>query len=212
MKKNIKHFKKWLALLLAVVLVGGICVVTRGGSLRATEGDAPLTEEAASDTPKEEAPTEIVVSEEVKAEDSSGGTTVPSEDGTENIVPEVENEEKTEDAVETEKVETLPEPEEKIEEKSEVEAEEVKKEEVEKSVKVTSSLGGATVVEEGTPLTLTAHLTGYDDVEYELQWQQSEDGSNWDDIEGENDLDYTVILTEDNAGYLWRVSVSDSES
>lgn len=208
MKKNIKHFKKWLALLLAVVLVGGICVVTRGGSLRATEGDAPVTEEAASDTPKEEAPTEIVVSEEVKEESSMDELETQPEDETEAITPEAVTEEKAEGEEEAEKEETVsPEAEEVTEEVKETD-----KEEVEKRVKITSSLDSTGTVEEGTQLTLTAHLTGFDDVEYEIQWQQSEDGTNWDDIDGENDMEYTVVLTENNEGCLWRALVSTFES
>lgn len=221
MKNNIKHFKKWLALLLAVVLVGGICVVTRGGSLRATEGEP--AEENAEETEIVSEPEEIILSDEGSGtEDAAETTEAQPEEETEAVVPEggtgenVEGEEPvikeetdSPDAEEVKSEEETPE-EEKSEEELLPEEEEVEK--VERSVKVVSSLEGVETVEEGTPLTLTAHLTGYDDVEYELQWQQSEDGTNWDDIEGENDLEYTVILTKDNEGYLWRVSVSDSES
>lgn len=89
-------------------------------------------------------------------------------------------------------------------------AEEVEK--VERSVKVVSSLKGVETVEEGTSVTLTAKLTGFDDVEYEIQWQRSEDGKDWEDVDGANDTEYTFDITEETEGYLWRVSVSTSEA
>lgn len=89
---------------------------------------------------------------------------------------------------------------------------EEKIEKVERSVKVVSSLKGVETVEEGTSVTLTAKLTGFDDVDYEIQWQRSEDGTDWEDVDGANDTEYTFDITEETEGYLWRVSVSTSEA
>lgn len=211
MTKKMKHFKRWLALLLAVVLVGGICIFSNSGSLWATEGVAPATEEAAETADTAE-PTETVSETvEIILSDEDSDTTEPTEaqpeEGTKAVVPEggsVESGVTTEGEKETPKAEALSE----IEEKAEAETEGAEKEETVKSVKITSNLDNTDPVEEGTELTLTAHLTGFDDVDYKIQWQQSEDGTNWDDVDGENDMEYTVVLTEDNEGYLWRVLIS----
>lgn len=221
MKNNIKHFKKWLALLLAVVLVGGICVVTRGGSLRATEGEP--AEENAEETEVVSEPQEIILSDEGSGtEDAAETTEAQPEQGTETVVPEggtgenvegeqpvIKEETDSPDAEEVKSEEETPE-EEKSEEELLPEEEEVEK--VERSVKVVSSLEGVETVEEGTSITLTAELTGFDDVEYEIQWQQSTDGVDWEDVDGANDIEYTFDITEETDGYLWRVGVFLSEA
>lgn len=130
MKKNIKYFKRWMALLLAVVLVAGTCVYSSSGSLRATDGVDPMTEEAASDVTEEETEPEVVVVSEgdetepeegetadinmpeeepaaAEGEESTGKTEdaeeVPSEDG--KTEEETTAEEKTEDEKAEEKTE-----------------------------------------------------------------------------------------------------------
>lgn len=216
MKKNIKHFKKWLALLLAVVLVGGICVVTRGGSLRATEGEP--AEENAEETEVVSEPEEIILSDE--GSDTTETTEAQPEEGTDAVVPEGGNGENVEgeepvikeetdspDAEEVQSEKETPEEEKSLEE---LLPEEVEK--VERSVKVVSSLEGVETVEEGTSITLTAELTGFDDVEYEIQWQRSTDGTDWEDVDGANDIEYTFDITEETDGYLWRVGVFTSEA
>lgn len=50
-----------MALLLAVVLVAGTCVYSNSGSLRATDGVDPMTEEEVSDVTEEESEPEVVV-------------------------------------------------------------------------------------------------------------------------------------------------------
>lgn len=230
MTKKMKHFKRWLALLLAVVLVGGICIFSNSGSLWATEGVAPATEEAAetADTaePTETAETlsetvEIVLSDEDS--DTTEPTEAQPEEGTEAVVPEGGTGENVEGEEPVIKEETdSPDAEEVKSEKEileeEAESEELlpeKVEEIEKikrSVKVVSSLEGVEAVEEGTSITLTAKLTGFDDVEYEIQWQRSVDGTNWEDVDGANGIEYTFDITEETDGYLWRVGVSTSEA
>lgn len=214
MTKKMKHFKRWLALLLAVVLVGGICIFSNSGSLWATEGVAPATEEVAETADTAE-PTETVSETvEIVLSNEDSDTTEPTEgqpeEGTEAVVPEGGTGENVEGEEPVIKEETDSPDAEEVKSEKEILGEEVEK--VERSVKVVSSLEGVETVEEGTSITLTAELTGFDDVEYELQWQQSEDGTNWDDIDGENNMEYTVVLTEDNAGYLWRVMVSTLEA
>lgn len=130
MKKNIKYFKRWMALLLAVVLVAGTCVYSSSGSLRATDGVDPMTEEAASDVTEEETEPEVVVVSEgdetepeegetadinmpeeepaaAEGEESTGKTEnaeeVPSEDG--KTEEETTTEEKTENEKAEEKTE-----------------------------------------------------------------------------------------------------------
>ena len=61
----------------------------------------------------------------------------------------------------------------------------------------------------GTVIKLTAHLTGFDGVEYSLQWQRSEDLRNWEDIPGATGENFTYELNEDTARYTWRVIATD---
>ena len=230
MKKNLKikrHFKGWIAFVLAFVLIAAVCVYSSDAYLRANVedlGDAEQTtvsEQVISPTSEEGDSSENDSSggeesgdsgeENESGEEGEGSGEDVSEDGEDSFESEEsEEEDGTEDNIisttESEETET----EEQIPQKEETES--AGKENVERSVKVTSSLGNSGVVDEGMTLVLTAHLKGFDDVDYEIQWQQSENGTNWDDIDGENGMEYTVILTEENDGYLWRASVSTSES
>ena len=52
-----------------------------------------------------------------------------------------------------------------------------------------------------------AELIGYEDVEYTLQWQWSEDGVNWSDAADAVSEDMDVIYTEQNGDYRWRITV-----
>ena len=131
MKKNIKYFKRWMALLLAVVLVAGTCVYSSSGSLRATDGVDPMTEEAVSDVTEEETEPEVVVV-------SEGDETEPEEgEAADNNMPEeepaaAEGEEstgKTEDAEEVPSEDGKTEEETTAEEKTENEKAEEKTEE-----------------------------------------------------------------------------------
>ena len=57
----------------------------------------------------------------------------------------------------------------------------------------------------------TAHfhatLTGYEGLEYFIQWQVSPDAEQWDDIPGENKEQYDVVINMNNNNYYWRVVV-----
>lgn len=57
----------------------------------------------------------------------------------------------------------------------------------------------------------TAHfvssITGYDLVDYSIQWQYSEDDIHWNDIYGATDETMDVVASEENYLYFWRVMV-----
>ena len=59
----------------------------------------------------------------------------------------------------------------------------------------------------GDKVTLYAILYGFEDDIFTLQWQQSEDGENWTDIEGETFNTYEFTLTEENLDLSWRMKV-----
>jgi hypothetical protein len=63
----------------------------------------------------------------------------------------------------------------------------------------------------GTKVTLTAHLEGYEDSNYILQWQRSKDNENWDDIEGANEMSFTYTIDFETVKYMWRVVAIDIE-
>lgn len=225
MKRNFKlkrHYKGWIALALAAAVIVAARMYSSDAYLQANEegqeGDLSggevtevqeitlVSEDTGGGGTEEET--------ETLTEDASTGTEneTGSGSGSEESIPETQEETDTEETEgETELEETEAEVPE-VQEDAAGDVEDGTEEEVERSVKITSSLGSAGTVEEGKRLVLTAHLTGFDDVDYEIQWQQSEDGISWDDIDGANDTQYTVILTEDKDGYLWRASVSVSES
>lgn len=78
-----------------------------------------------------------------------------------------------------------------------------------RTISVSSTLEGMTVVEEGTPIILTAVLTGFDNVAYALQWQYTPDaGVTNVDIPGANDLTYTYNISFENFTYLYRLVVT----
>lgn len=84
-----------------------------------------------------------------------------------------------------------------------------------RTISVSSSLEGVTVIEEGTPICLTAVLTGFDGVAYTLQWQYTPDaGATNVDIAGANELTYVYNISFENLTYLYRlvVTVQDAEA
>ena len=225
MKRNFKlkrHYKGWIALALAAAVIVAARMYSSDAYLQAN-GD--IQEGDLSGGEVTEVQEITLVSEETGGDGSEGGTETLTEDvstgtenetgsgtGSEESTPETQVETDTEETEgETDLEETEAEASE-VQEEADGDVEDVTEKVVERSVKITSNLGSAGTVEEGRTLVLTAHLTGYDDVDYEIQWQQSEDGVSWDDIDGANGTQYTVILTEDKGGYLWRASVSVAES
>ena len=61
---------------------------------------------------------------------------------------------------------------------------------------------------DGTEATMIAVLNGYDNVEYALQWQTSEDNVNWTNVPGATESRCTVVVTQDNYLDYWRVMVT----
>ena len=58
---------------------------------------------------------------------------------------------------------------------------------------------------EGTPITLTAVLTGFENKSYTLQWQHTTDGENWIDEPNANEIQFTYVMNDTTAKYTWRV-------
>lgn len=65
------------------------------------------------------------------------------------------------------------------------------------------------VVELGDDMVLTAILTGFEDLNYTLQWQFSADNANWANVDGATGFTLRVQMNEENRDYFWRVSVDN---
>lgn len=65
------------------------------------------------------------------------------------------------------------------------------------------------VVELGGDMVLTAILTGFEDLNYTLQWQFSTDNANWANVDGATGSTLRVQMNEENRDYFWRVSVDN---
>ena len=72
-------------------------------------------------------------------------------------------------------------------------------------IRLTSDLPEGEPVYEGTMITMKAELTGFEDLDYTLQWQHSVDLQEWIDEPGANDTTYTFELNETTVQYTWRV-------
>lgn len=77
-----------------------------------------------------------------------------------------------------------------------------------RSVRVRSSLEGMSSVEIGTEVTLSAELIGFDNTVIDLQWQYTEDGEVWCDLENEKDITYKYLIDEENYLNQYRVLVN----
>lgn len=65
------------------------------------------------------------------------------------------------------------------------------------------------VVELGGDMVLTAVLTGFEDLNYTLQWQFSTDNANWANVDGATGSTLRMQMNEENRDYFWRVSVDN---
>lgn len=59
----------------------------------------------------------------------------------------------------------------------------------------------------GDTAVFTGYLYGYDGFEYVLNWQVDR-GNGWEEIEGANSDTYSVVLTPENASYLYRLEAT----
>ena len=145
--------------------------------------------------------------------DGDGPTVTETEDGTvidmgETAEAPVEGEEanaeKPEEDGELDEDFTLPEEGELPEEDAEPEIPEIDFSTLSVAISAESD-----VVELGGDMVLTAILTGFEDLNYTLQWQFSADNANWANVDGATDFTLRVQMNEENRDYFWRVSVDN---
>ena len=74
-----------------------------------------------------------------------------------------------------------------------------------RSIYIESDWPEGKVAHRGDKITLSATLTGFEDIEYVLQWQYSTDLENWTDEPGANGLTFTYEMNAETAQYTWRV-------
>ena len=147
------------------------------------------------------------------AELPDGPTVTETEDGTvidmgetaeEPVEGEEANAEKPEEDGELDEDFTLPEEGELPEEDAEPEIPEIDFSTLSVAISAESD-----VVELGGDMVLTAILTGFEDLNYTLQWQFSADNANWANVDGATDFTLRVQMNEENRDYFWRVSVDN---
>lgn len=148
--------------------------------------------------------------------EGDGPTVTETEDGTvidmgETAEAPVEGEEanadKPEEDGELDEDFTLPEEGELPEEDAEPEIPEIP--EIDFSTLSVAISAESDVVELGGDMVLTAILTGFEDLNYTLQWQFSADNANWADVDGATGSTLRVQMNEENRDYFWRVSVDN---
>ena len=83
--------------------------------------------------------------------------------------------------------------------------------EVFRSVSIHNPLAGMQYIAEGTPVTMAVVLTGFEDIEYSVQWSYSADGTTFVEIAGARDLTYTYTVNKQNVGYYWSVEINTLE-
>lgn len=145
--------------------------------------------------------------------DGDGPTVTETEDGTvidmgetaeEPVEGEEANAEKPEEDGELDEDFTLPEEGELPEEDAEPEIPEIDFSTLSVAISAESD-----VVELGGDMVLTAILTGFEDLNYTLQWQFSADNANWANVDGATGSTLRVQMNEENRDYFWRVSVDN---
>lgn len=148
--------------------------------------------------------------------DGDGPTVTETEDGTvidmgETAEAPVEGEdanaEKPEEDGDFDEDFTLPEEGELPEEDAEPEIPEIP--EIDFSTLSVAISAESDVVELGDDMVLTAILTGFEDLNYTLQWQFSTDNANWANVDGATGSTLRMQMNEENCDYFWRVSVDN---
>ena len=64
----------------------------------------------------------------------------------------------------------------------------------------------------GVEVTFIAVLYGYDNLQYNIQWQNSKNNIEWKDVPDSNELRHSEIITRDNYKDLWRVQVKITDT
>ena len=145
--------------------------------------------------------------------DGDGPTVTETEDGTvidmgetaeAPVDGEEANAEKPEEDGELDEDFTLPEEGELPEEDAEPEIPEIDFSTLSVAISAESD-----VVELGGDMVLTAVLTGFEDLNYTLQWQFSTDNANWANVDGATGSTLRMQMNEENRDYFWRVSVDN---
>ena len=145
--------------------------------------------------------------------DGDGPTITETEDGTvidmgetaeEPVEGEEANADKIEEDGELDEDFILPEEGELPEEDAELEIPEIDFSTLSVAISAESD-----VVELGGDMVLTAVLTGFEDLNYTLQWQFSTDNANWANVDGATGSTLRVQMNEENRDYFWRVSVDN---
>ena len=148
--------------------------------------------------------------------DGDGPTVTETEDGTvidmgetaeEPVEGEEANADKPEEDGELDEDFILPEEGELPEEDAEPEIPEIP--EIDFSTLSVAISAESDVVELGGDMVLTAILTGFEDLNYTLQWQFSADNANWANVDGATGSTLRVQMNEENRDYFWRVSVDN---
>ena len=163
------------------------------------EETADEKEEETEDEPTEE-PAEDITEEETGEEPEEEQGEEPAEEQGEEP-----DEEKDEEPAE----ETAEEPaEDMTEEEPEIADEPAEEEEPESDrsidVEITWDVPDPVI---GDTAHFKAVLTGYEDLEYTMQWQYSADRETWHDIPNETKEDMDVVVTEENNIVYWRILV-----
>ena len=158
---------------------------------------------AAGENGETEEPEETADAVEPEETEAAGDTeteeTEAAEQAEEAETEETEAEEQAEDA-ETEEAE------------AEEQAEDAETEEAEETEERKVSFSYFWDDEEpsiGSVVHMKATVTGYDNLDYVLQWQYSEDPDTfgWTNYPGANDETFDLQITEENNNFFWRVSV-----
>lgn len=193
--------KKLMRMAIAVMMAAALLLSMAYAEEIATPTDsAPVEEVPAVAEPAPEVTEEVA--EEAAEEVAEEVTEEVTDEATEEVAEEVA-EEVTDEAIEevTEEV---------AEEESAADVVVVVPEEQEidlslLSVKIRSNQGA--VLMPGQVVTLTAELTGFEDIEVALQWQAF-DGETWQDIEGATGMTFDYEVTPATVNCLWHLVVT----
>ena len=82
-----------------------------------------------------------------------------------------------------------------------------------RSIRIQAKRDGSGDLAIGDKIVLTATLSGYEGLDYEIQWQTTDSSSGaWSDIPGANGITYTIELNEENYTHFYRATAIINES